>query len=66
MDKTSDEAKLHTVTCHVCHQAVPHAEALTAEGQEYLYYFCGRGCYSHWQHGGGPAAAKRRQQSSGR
>jgi hypothetical protein len=45
---------------------VPHADALSVEGQEYLYYFCGQGCYSHWQHGNEPAAARKEKQASRR
>lgn len=36
------------VSCHVCHQEIPHADALSAEGQEYLFFFCGQGCYVQW------------------
>jgi hypothetical protein len=41
------------VSCRVCHREIPVAEALTSEGQEYMYYFCGYGCYDHWRHGEG-------------
>lgn len=50
MSGTTANETLANVSCHVCHQEVPQADALTAEGQEYLYYFCGRGCYARWEH----------------
>lgn len=46
MMNTSEPAE---VSCHVCHTEIPRAEALSAEAQEYVYYFCGNGCYVHWR-----------------
>lgn len=40
-----------SVSCEVCRLEVPHAKSLTIEGKEYMYYFCGHGCYSRWQEG---------------
>lgn len=40
----------HEITCHVCLQEVSHPGAMSAEGKEYLYFFCGQECYVHWQH----------------
>ncbi len=49
MNTATEEPGVTMVRCHVCHREIPHPEALTVEGQEYLYYFCGQGCYTRWQ-----------------
>lgn len=49
MKQATETTSTPAVSCHVCQREVPNAEALSAEGQEYLYYFCGHGCYSQWQ-----------------
>ena len=36
------------VSCAVCHVEIPRADSLSIEGKEYVYYFCGHGCYSRW------------------
>lgn len=36
------------VSCELCHKEVPRADSLNVEGKEYIYYFCGHGCYSRW------------------
>ncbi len=36
------------VSCENCHREIPNAASLSIEGQEYIYYFCGHGCYSRW------------------
>jgi hypothetical protein len=47
----------HSVSCNVCHREVPHADSLSAEGQDYLWFFCGLGCYEQWHRDGGAVAA---------
>jgi len=47
-DERDDEGQ-GEVSCHVCHREVPHADALSVEGQEYLFFFCGQGCYVNWK-----------------
>ncbi|HEY9148524.1 MAG TPA: DUF3330 domain-containing protein [Gammaproteobacteria bacterium] len=49
MKEATETTDAPLVSCHICQLEVPHAEALSVEGQEYLYYFCGQGCYSQWQ-----------------
>ena len=49
MNTATDKSGKPMVSCHVCHREIPRADALTVEGQEYLYYFCGQGCYARWQ-----------------
>jgi YHS domain-containing protein len=53
------------VSCSICHREVPHAETLSAEGQDYFLYFCGTDCYEQWQHsteGEEPATTDRKGQ----
>ncbi|MDX1430874.1 MAG: DUF3330 domain-containing protein [Gammaproteobacteria bacterium] len=42
----SDEA---SVSCRVCRREVPRSEAKSVEGKDYVWYFCGLGCYSRWR-----------------
>jgi len=51
MKQPTTDATPAEVSCHVCHSEVPRAEAMTVEAQEYLYYFCGQGCYVRWSKG---------------
>ena len=44
----SDEALEPKVSCDVCLTEIPHSEARSAEGQEYVRYFCGLDCYERW------------------
>ena len=37
------------ISCHICLEQVPHAGAMSVEGKEYLFFFCGQGCYVNWQ-----------------
>lgn len=37
------------VSCHVCLSEVPADVALTAEGPDYVQYFCGLECLEKWQ-----------------
>lgn len=61
MKDATEESTPPTVSCHVCHQEVPKVEALTVEGQEYLYFFCGQGCYIHWKEDNDQASPTRKQ-----
>ncbi len=49
MNNNAEQAEVEAVTCHVCQQDVPHTQGLTVEAQEYLFFFCGQGCYESWQ-----------------
>jgi hypothetical protein len=53
MTNSAEKNESDVVSCNVCHQEVAHAESLAVEAQEYLYFFCGAGCYTHWQEAGG-------------
>lgn len=49
MSQLHNESMIYGVSCHMCQREVPHAGGLSVEGQEYLYFFCGQGCYEHWK-----------------
>lgn len=40
------------VNCEVCLQEIPATEARSAEGQDYVLYFCGLDCYDKWREKG--------------
>jgi hypothetical protein len=37
------------VSCEVCLTEVPKSEARSAEGRDYVLYFCGLDCYEAWR-----------------
>ncbi|MDH5594344.1 MAG: DUF3330 domain-containing protein [Gammaproteobacteria bacterium] len=34
--------------CNVCLKEIPKSLAKSEEGDEYVYYFCGRDCHDKW------------------
>lgn len=34
--------------CDVCHKDIPVSAAMTAEGADYVWHFCGKSCYEKW------------------
>ncbi len=34
--------------CKNCCKQIPESTAKTAEGADYIYYFCGTDCYKEW------------------
>lgn len=34
--------------CESCCKQIPESTAKTAEGADYIYYFCGTTCYDEW------------------
>jgi hypothetical protein len=43
-----------SVSCKVCMKEVPRTEARSAEGRDYVWYFCGLDCFEAWErHGSG-------------
>lgn len=38
-----------TVACDVCRKEIPRSEAKSAEGEDYILYFCGLECQDKWQ-----------------
>jgi len=49
MSDNTEQLQVDVVSCSVCQQAIPHTEGLSVEAHEYLFFFCGSGCYSSWQ-----------------
>ena len=37
------------IECERCHAEIPATVALSFEGSEYLYYFCGPACFDAWR-----------------
>ena len=35
--------------CEICLKEVPASEAKSAEGSDYVFYFCGTDCYQQWR-----------------
>ncbi len=49
MTKKEHEGKAGApLSCHVCMKEIPSDVEHTAEGQEYVHYFCGMECYRQW------------------
>jgi hypothetical protein len=42
------EAPHGAVQCAVCLKEVPRSEARSAEGRDYVWYFCGEDCFERW------------------
>jgi hypothetical protein len=36
------------VSCHTCTTEIPLSEAVSSEGEDYMLYFCGLGCFARW------------------
>jgi len=37
-------------TCEQCNKEIPPSVAKSAEGTDYIHYFCGTECYEEWRH----------------
>ena len=48
MSKEIQQTDPQGAFCEACLKLVPRAEALPAEGRDYVAYFCGRDCYDRW------------------
>lgn len=35
--------------CDCCNEDIPPSAALTTEGKDYIYHFCGMQCYDLWK-----------------
>ena len=46
MNKQIDENGM--VQCRECLMLIPESVAKTAEGTDYVWYFCGEACYEKW------------------
>jgi hypothetical protein len=47
-DKTKDTEEA-TIACDICLKEIPKSVALSEEGQEQVYHFCGADCYEKWK-----------------
>ena len=37
------------LTCAVCCEPLPTSGVMQAEAHDYVYYFCGPGCFNEWR-----------------
>ncbi len=58
MSNLAEQLQSESVSCTVCQQEIPHTNGLSVEAQEYLFFFCGVGCYSSWQQENGASLVK--------
>lgn len=35
--------------CEFCHAHIPLSSALTPEGKDYVFHFCGPACFEKWE-----------------
>ena len=49
MTKRPEKSEETLLTCKVCLKEIPKSVAKSSEGPDYVYYFCGSNCFSHWQ-----------------
>ena len=49
MTHRPDEPLDPKVSCEVCRREIPKSEARSAEGKDYVLYFCGLDCYEAWR-----------------
>jgi hypothetical protein len=59
-----DDPRPARVECARCGREIPGDEAVVAEAQDLLLYFCSPGCYAGWREAGGEPSA--RAHASGR
>jgi len=52
MSGPTDNSYTGKVSCEVCLTQIPHTEARSMEGNEYVLYFCGLDCYDQWSREG--------------
>jgi hypothetical protein len=57
MAKMTQPTDPQRVFCEACLKCVPRADALSAEGRDYVAYFCGANCYDRWHRQRPPLAA---------
>ena len=43
-----DETRNGVVKCSHCDKEIPKSAAMTSEGTDYTWYFCGKACYEKW------------------
>jgi hypothetical protein len=48
MGQSKDKTESELCECESCCKQIPLSAAKTAEGADYVYYFCGTDCYEKW------------------
>jgi hypothetical protein len=69
MAKMTQPTDPQGVFCEACLKLVPRSESLSAEGRDYVAYFCGADCYDRWHRQRPPLAepgARDIQEGAGR
>jgi hypothetical protein len=49
MPRPKRPVKPPRIACNECSKEVPASAARTAEGKDYLLYFCGLDCHDRWR-----------------
>ncbi len=49
MNEHEKSSAIKAVSCEICLKEIPKSEAKTAEGSDYVLYYCGLDCYEKWQ-----------------
>lgn len=49
MSHDQDKSGCEQCICEECCAEIPPSAAVTAEGADYVYHFCGQDCYEKWQ-----------------
>jgi hypothetical protein len=57
MTEHSDNSYDGKVACEICLTQIPHTEAQSMEGDEYVLFFCGLDCYDQWNREGDSEAS---------
>lgn len=51
-----NQARANSISCSECGKEIPPSEAQSAEGEDYMWYFCGLDCFDRWQKRKSPGA----------
>lgn len=43
------QASADPISCRECGEEIPPSEARSAEGEDYVWHFCGPDCFERWQ-----------------
>lgn len=62
MIEKKDIVEPQTVACQLCLKEIPKSVAESAEGVEYVYYFCGADCYEQWREQEAPTESATRKE----
>ena len=54
--RAPEQSEADTVTCSACRKELDPRRSYRADGDEYVYHFCGVGCYDRWNRERGQGA----------